>query len=133
MALLNVLLSGSWRVSATGGMSAGNSFSAMTPLTALLGSLSVFIQQTVVLGTTVSELRLSYPNISSPQLIFLTANNELRINFAGHSAATSAASSAVTKFKEAFIMMDTSGLLPSGVSLGNSGTDSATCTYLIAG
>lgn len=133
MALLNVMLSGTWRVSAAGGMSAGNAFSAVTPLTLALGSLSVFAQQTVVMGTTVSELRISFANISSPQVIFMTANNEVRVNFSGQASSVSAASASVLKFKDAFLMMDTSGLLPSGISLGNSGTDSATVTVFMAG
>ena len=133
MALINVLLSGSWRVSGTLGQSAARAFSALTPLTLGLGALSVFNQQDVVLGTGVSELRISYANLSSPQLIFLAGNGEFRINFAGQASSFSAASAGVTKFKEVFLMMDTSGALPSGFSLGNSGSDSATCTVLIAG
>ena len=133
MALLNVMLSGSWRVSAASGMTAANDFTVTTPLTALLGSLSVFVEQTVVLATTVSELRLSYANLSNPQLIMMTADNEVRVNFAGFSAQPSAASASILKFKECFIMMDTSGVLPSGIALANSGTNSATVAVLIAG
>lgn len=133
MALINVTLSGAWRVSGAGGETAGRSFSAITPATLALGSLSNYVQQDFVLGTTVSELRVSYPQLSSPQLIMMVATGEVRVNFAGQPSAFSAASAGVTKFKDCFILMDTSGALPSGFSLGNSGSDSATVTVLIAG
>ena len=133
MALINVMVSGTWRVSAANGMIGGNALTVTSPLTALLGSLSVFVEATVVLPTTTSELRISYANLSSPQLIMMTADNEVRLNFAGFSIQPSAASASVLKLKEMFVMMDISGLLPSGFSLGNSGTNSATVNYIIAG
>ena len=133
MALINVMVSGTWRVSAVNGMTGGNALTVTTPLTAALGSLSVFVEATVVLATTVSELRVSYANLSNPQLIMMTADNEVRLNFAGFSVQPSAASASVLKFKEFFAMMDVSGLLPSGFSLGNSGTNSATVNFIIAG
>lgn len=134
MALLNVLLSGAWRVSVAGGLeNTTRSFSALTPLTLALGSLSVYVQQDVILGTTVSELRISYAQLSQPQLIMMQATNEVRVNFTGNGSAFSQASASVMKFKDLFVMMDTSGVLPSGISLGNSGTDSATVCILIAG
>jgi hypothetical protein len=133
MALINVLLSGSWRLSGPGGETAGKTFSALTPATLALGSLSTYIQQDVVLGTTVSEFRVSYAQLSQPQLLLMTATGEVRVNFAGQASSFSAASASVMKFKDCFVMMDTSGVLPSGFSIGNSGTDSATVTILVAG
>lgn len=134
MALLNVLVSGAWRVSVVGGReTASVGFSTLTPLTAALGSLSVYAQQDYVLGTAISEFRISHSQISSPQLIMMAATNEVRVNFAGETSQFSAASASVMKFRELFIMMDISGVLPSGISIGNSGTDSATVTVLIAG
>jgi len=131
MALLNVLLSGAWRVSVAGGASAAKGFSALTPLTAALGSCSNYVQQDFILGTTVSELRISYAQLSSPQLIAMTATNPVRVNFTGNGSAFSGASASVMTFKEFFCMMNVSGVLPSGISIGNSGTDSATVTVLI--
>src|SRR6266568_1463169 len=107
MALLNVLLSGGWRLSSTSDL-VTKTFSAQTPLTAALGSLSVFVTQEVVLGTTVSEFRISYAQLSNPQLLMLTATNEVRLNFAGQASSFSAASASVMKFRDCFIMMDTS-------------------------
>jgi hypothetical protein len=133
MALINATLSGSLRISGSLGESAGRAFNALTPLTLGLGAYSVYVAQDLVIAAGVSEVRTSYAQLSNPQLIFCAANNELRINFAGQASSVSAASASVQKFKELFIMMDTSGTLPSGFSLGNSGSDSATCTVIIAG
>ena len=133
MALLNVLLSGAWRVSVAGGESAAKGFSAMTPLTAGLGSLSVYQQQTIVLGTTTSEYLVSIATLSQPQAILMTATGEVRVNFAGQASSFSAASASIVKFKDAFLLMNVSGALPSALHLGNSGSDSATVTLLIAG
>jgi hypothetical protein len=133
MALLNVLLSGSWRMSGTGGESAARAFSAVTPSTLTLGSLSMYVQRDIVLATTQSEFRFSIAELSSPQLILAVATGEVRINFAGQASSFSAASASVVKFKDFFGLMDVSGSLPSGFSIGNSGTDSATVTVLVAG
>lgn len=132
MALLNVLLSGGWRLSSTSDLIV-KTFSALTPLTAATGSLSVFVQQEVVLGTTVSEFLFSYAQLSAPQLILMTSTNPVRANFGGQASSVSAASASVITFKDAFMLMNTSGVLPSSIHLGNSGTDSATVTLLIAG
>src|SRR5207247_1622728 len=133
MALLNVLLSGSWKVSVAGGESAAKGFSALTPLTAALGSLSIYEQKNIVLATTVSEFVVSIAALSVPKLIYMTANQTVRVNFAGQASSFSAASASVVTFKDAFIMMDMSGALPSAFHLGVSSTDSATVTLLIAG
>lgn len=137
MALLNVTLSGGWRLSSVG-QSGGvdlvtKSFSALTPLTSALGGLSTFIAQEVTLGTTVSEFLLSYAQLSAPQVIFLQSTNVVRVNFGGNGSAFSQASASQITFREAFLLMSVSGALPSGIHLGNSGTDSAVVTVLIAG
>jgi hypothetical protein len=133
MALLNVLLSGAWRVSVAGGESAAKGFSALSPLTAALGSLSVYLQQDIILATTASEFLFSQLAFSNPQLILMTATNPVRVNFGGQASSVSAASASVVTFKDAFLLMNISGVLPSSIHLGNSGSDSSTVTLLIAG
>lgn len=133
MALLNVLVSGAWRVSVAGGESAAVGFSAMSPLTAALGSFSVYVQQDIVLTTVMSEFLVSFAALSAPQLIAMKATNPVRVNFAGQASSTSLASASVQTFKDLFIMMNTSGVLPSAIHLGCSATDSSTVTLLIAG
>ena len=133
MALLNVLVSGAWRVSVAGGESAAVGFSALTPLTAALGSFSVYVQQDIILTTVMSEFVVSFANLSSPQLIAMKATNPVRVNWAGQASSVSAASAGVMTFKDLLIFMNISGALTSAIHLGNSGTDSATVTLLIAG
>jgi hypothetical protein len=133
MALINATLSGSLRISGSLGESAGRAFNALTPLTVGLGAYSVYVAQDLVVAAGVSELRVSYAQLSAPQLIFCAANSELRINFAGQASSFSYASAGMQKFKELYVMMDTSGSLPSAFALANSGSDSATCTVIIAG
>ncbi len=133
MALINATLSGSLRISGSLGESAARAFNALTPLTLGLGALSVYIAQDLVIGAGVSEVRISYAQLSTPQMIFCAANAELRINFAGQTSSFSYASAGMQKFKELYVMMDTSGTLPSAFALANSGTDSATCTIIVAG
>jgi hypothetical protein len=132
MALLNVLFSGGWRLSSTSDLIT-KGFSAQTPLTAALGSLSTFVQQEIVIAAGVSEFLVSYSQLSAPQFIGMTATATVRVNFAGWASNLSAASASVVTFREGLMLMSISGTLPSALHFANSGTDSSTITLCIAG
>lgn len=92
---------------------------------------STYLQQEIVVLPNVSDLVVSFPLLSSPIGIMMTATNVVRVNFAGQPSSVSAASASVIQFRDFAGFMAASAVLPSAIHFSNSGSDSATVTVLL--
>ena len=128
MANVSLLLSGGWRVSST-----NPGLDLITRFFSATYTGSTFTQQEVVILPTVSDYILSLALFSAPIGIFMTSTNTVRVNFPGQASSFSAASASVVQFKDLFVCMATSAVLPSSIHIANSGTDSAMLTVLLLG
>ena len=128
MPTISVSLSGAWRVSSTNPV-----LDLITRNISGVITGSTFAQQEIVVLPNVSDLVVSFPLLSSPLGILMTATNVVRVNFAGQASSPSAASASVIQFKDFAGFMVQSATLPSGIHFSNSGTDSSTVTVLIVG